>query len=90
MPLALTARAAEVTRRGVAQRSTAQGAVDGVSTPLQSEAERQRFVRLKKWDLFRREQTASWARIFVPLCAIFVPWNFWRGFAINGEIRLTR
>jgi len=35
------------------------------------------------------EQTAFRSDRFVPLCAIFVPWNFWRRLVIDAGFHLT-
>jgi hypothetical protein len=31
------------------------------------------------------QSTRTDASDFVPLCASFVPWNFWQGFTINSR-----
>jgi hypothetical protein len=36
-----------------------------------------------------RERSRSHANNFVPLCASFVPWRFWKRFVIFGEMLLT-
>jgi hypothetical protein len=38
----------------------------------------------------KSEQSANLVRIFVPLCASFVPWRFWKRFVLFVGILLTR